>query len=249
MQYVKTSPLIILCTLLLVIVQSSLSQDTPELITAIRQGKIEEVKKLVKKGADVNLVYNKRHTPLMTAIYGGNLDIIKLLVDKGADVNLKTEKGGTALTVAASMGSQEVCDLLISQKADIEAVDNEGKTPLMNAVYNKQKELANYLIEKGADVNAKEPNGWTALMFAAMLGETESVKNLIKALNRRTPMAFSFLAEVGLLLRNREPMTKSALPCSKGVSKSGNSSGRCEPSESIVAIISPFAFMKPTRRA
>ena len=54
---------------------------------AAEEGQIEEVKKLLPAGADVNTKTKFMETPLHFAAENGQKEVAELLIDKGADVN------------------------------------------------------------------------------------------------------------------------------------------------------------------
>ena len=70
------------------------------LIEAAKRGDLDEVKRLIENGADVNIKDNDGDTPLHYAASGGHLDVVKFLVENGADVNAKDKYGRTPLDVA-----------------------------------------------------------------------------------------------------------------------------------------------------
>jgi len=70
---------------------------------AVRDGNIEEVKKAIAAGKDVNAEDDKGITALHSAAMMGHIEIADLLIAKGADVNAKDEiTGWTPLHYAAS---------------------------------------------------------------------------------------------------------------------------------------------------
>ena len=54
---------------------------------AAEEGQIEEVKKLLLAGADLNIKTKFMETPLHFAAENGQKEVAELLIDKGADVN------------------------------------------------------------------------------------------------------------------------------------------------------------------
>ena len=83
---------------------------------AAKEGQIEEVKKLLPAGADVNTKTKFMETPLHFAAENGQKEVAELLIDKGADVNAKIvtgrKKGMTPLAIANMFSSKEIADLL-----------------------------------------------------------------------------------------------------------------------------------------
>ena len=160
-----------------------------KLLKAARSGDIEQVKKCIERGANIeandpNYGEAKDHhaygkTALMHAAEKGHLSIAKLLIERGANVNAKnTSYGGTALAGAAFMGHIKIVKLLIDNGADFRDHDT-----LVDAVKQGHMETVKLLIEKGADVNAKGRSG-CALYWAAFedhfMDNIEMVKFLIE---------------------------------------------------------------------
>ena len=71
-----------------------------QLIAACITNDIEKVKKLIKKGADVNFINRDGNTALIYSI--NNINIMNFLIKKGADVNFQTinNDGWTPLLLA-----------------------------------------------------------------------------------------------------------------------------------------------------
>lgn len=93
-------------------------------------GMVKKVKKLIKKGADVNAKGTKGWTPLMFAARGGNMETVKFLISSKADVNAKNELGITALMIASLVGNKEVITYLLNNGADANLRDNDGNTAI-----------------------------------------------------------------------------------------------------------------------
>ena len=82
------------------------------LMRACANGKLEIVKYLISKGADVNakitVAQHKGLTALIGDSFRGYLEVVKYLVSKGADINAKSDSGMTALNVAKTNAIKEV---------------------------------------------------------------------------------------------------------------------------------------------
>ncbi len=142
---------------------------------------VEEIKELLKKGADVNASDKYGDTALMVAATLGKLDVVKCLVELGADLEAKDGAGRTALMMVANWGKLDVVKCLAECGADLEAKDMHGRTALMWAATEGQIEVVKYLAECGADVNVKDEwYGETALMKAARDGNLDMVKYLVE---------------------------------------------------------------------
>ncbi len=102
---------------------------------------VEEIKLLIKEGANVNAKDIYGQTALMKA---QTTEKTKLLLEAGADVNAKDIYGQTALMKAQSA---EKTKLLLEAGADVNAKDNFGVTALMLA---NSLEQAKILVADGA---------------------------------------------------------------------------------------------------
>ncbi len=63
--------------------------DNEKLIRAAKEGRLDEVTRLLKSGADINAKDGKGDTALIGACFWGHTDVVKLLLEKGADVKAK----------------------------------------------------------------------------------------------------------------------------------------------------------------
>ena len=152
------------------------------LMKASAKGKLEVVRELIDKGANVNAVKTKNGmTALMLASEEGHLEIVRLLIEKGANVNAaKTTDGWTALMAASQNGHLEIVKEMCERGANVNAArTSDGWTALMAASQNGHLEIVKELCERGANVNAATTiDGSTSLIWATTGGHFEVVKEL-----------------------------------------------------------------------
>ena len=89
---------------------------TSFLITAVTNGNLDIVKKLVQYKAQVNAKDASQETALMAAAAKGDKTMVEFLLASGADAKAADSQGNTALTAAKSSGNKEVIGL-IEQKS------------------------------------------------------------------------------------------------------------------------------------
>ena len=123
------------------------------LIEAVDSRRVEEVRRVVKSGADVNVAVRGDGTALIRAAAHGDLAIVDELIELGADVNRASRGDGNPLIVAAKRGHADVVARLLAAGADVNAVVAGDETPLINAARGGHLDIVTSLVEHGADVN------------------------------------------------------------------------------------------------
>jgi len=150
----------------------------------------ELVRRLVAKGADVNLrltigggrFSRKGCTPLLLAADRADTAYVKLLVELGADHLALNVEGGSALMTAAGLGNGADQDeagteeealatvvYLMALGADPNAATENGETAVHGAAYAGFPKVIEYLDAHGARIelwNVPNPQGWTPLRIA-----------------------------------------------------------------------------------
>ena len=155
---------------------------------------IEMVKKLVAKGADINMRMTRKvglgltslntmgATPFFLAAKTADAELIRLLASLGADTKIMNADNSTALMAAAGLGTRspgedagtepeviEALQALIELGADVNSVDNHGETAMHAAAYKNAPGAVDFLAAHGASIevwNRKNKEGWTPLIIA-----------------------------------------------------------------------------------
>jgi len=196
-----------------------------DLITVAKFGTNEELKEMVKKGADLNERDSDGRSLLSLVSCIGRRDNAEILLSNGAtfcDVQEKLysaaegnipeylleaiEEGAdvnavsyyleyTALMLAADNGSCETLEILIDKGADLEAKNDYGMTPLYIAAWSGKPECVKILIEKGADINACDQ--WGDSPAAAICGLEPPWEYAINAHSKEQLLALELLLEAG----------------------------------------------------
>jgi len=143
--------------------QTDPSRDA--LFAAIRAGSAGEVERLLKAGANPNVVDAEGTSALMAATLFGGADLVKLLLDRDADPNRPGVGGTTALMWAVP--NVEKVQLLIAHGANVNARSETDRTAfLVAASYPRTLDVLRLLLDKGADLRAQDRSGATALALA-----------------------------------------------------------------------------------
>lgn len=157
-----------------------------ELIYAA-MGDLQEVKRLISQGANVNadmcvVSYNLcgSSTPLMMAVVNGYLEMVKFLVENGADINYRNFYGDSALDFALTEyrdDSKEIAQFLIQNGADLSDVSLFDTIDGHDRVYTEMMEI---LLENGVDIDYRNKKGKSILLYFAELRWLEHIDFLIK---------------------------------------------------------------------
>lgn len=150
---------------------------------AAETGNLDNVKRELEKGVDVNLPQTDFFdlTPLHWASTG---EITEHLIKNGADINNIAREGSTPLHFAAWNGHYDKVLILIDNGAELNVINNElsgfpFQTALEWAIFRTNTDIEN-LIRKNGGLTSGELNaGMTAMHIAAKNSNLGDIKNLI----------------------------------------------------------------------
>jgi len=151
----------------------------PNILHAIARGDVEDVKRHILAGTDINALQNG-WTPLQQATVRGKTEIAAILLENGAEVDARTGSLKTPLIFSAERNFIELAKLLLKYGADVNAQDKEGWSALHYAAAKDHVDMAELLISNGAKVNLVSNGGGTPLIEAAASGSPEMVKLLLR---------------------------------------------------------------------
>jgi len=152
-----------------------------KLVAAVYREDLEEVKKLVAAGANVDAKGFGAYTAIGLAIEKGNIDIVKELV-KAKKIEKKIDGlYGEELIFAIKKKDITLAMELLNMGADPNYEDYEHNSGFMLVVEFGMTDLLKEMIKKGANVNAKNFNNNTALYVAAQKEREDIVSILLEA--------------------------------------------------------------------
>lgn len=145
-----------------------------QLKAAAAEGDLDEVKRLIEAGADVDYHGDAPpQSPLMDAYFNNHKEVIEYLLANGANIDHDEFEEGTVLTFSAFGGDVDWIEYLLDLGADINhPMPIGGETALHHAADKDRVEAARALVRRGGDVNLKAKEGESQLNFGNFAGET-----------------------------------------------------------------------------
>lgn len=115
------------------------------LYVACQRGHVETAKRLLEKGADINLglkldagLYGagvnfcpkNEESPVFATCRNGHDSTLQLLLEYGADINLTSKNGESLLYAACEFGHQSIVQLILNKEGEVNQRRDDGESPL-----------------------------------------------------------------------------------------------------------------------
>lgn len=143
-----------------------------QLLLAAEQKDTDSIRKLIKKGADLNTQDAQGRTAAMIATYNNGVETAKALIDAGADVNLQDNLQNNPFLYAGAEGYLDILKMAIEAGADPSMTNRYGGTALIPASEHGYVEVIKELLTTtDIDINHINDLGWTALLEAIILND------------------------------------------------------------------------------
>ncbi|XP_035698981.1 cyclin-dependent kinase 4 inhibitor C-like [Branchiostoma floridae] len=147
--------------------------DGNDLTTAAARGDLEEVRRLLAAGVDVNARNQHGMTAIQVMEFGHHI-IAKELLENGADPNVRdVETGLSPVHDAARDGWEDTLKLLFEYHADLDVKDLQDMTPAHLAAEKGHVRILEFLRAKSTDLWAKNRRGQTPRDLARIHGKTD----------------------------------------------------------------------------
>jgi ankyrin repeat protein len=142
------------------------------LMVAASQGYTDEIRRFIRKGADVNAETREGATPLIFAVANMKTEAVATLLEFGAVVDKITDNYETPLMIAAKNDYFDIAEKLIRAGADVNLADRYGAVPLHYTAIYGYAPLTDMLLYYDAEVDRKTVDGSTPLHGAIWAGNT-----------------------------------------------------------------------------
>jgi ankyrin repeat protein len=154
--------------------------DAPVAVAAMG-GHTDEVRTLLKSGADVNAAQGDGMTALHWTALNGDLKTMDVLLHAGATTEVMTRVGAyTPLHLASSRGQAAAVVRLLDAGSKVGPFTATGVQPLHLAAQAGSADAVKALLDRGADINAKDrTHGRTPVVFATSQNRVDALKVLI----------------------------------------------------------------------
>uniref|UniRef100_A0A1A9UPQ5 Death domain-containing protein n=1 Tax=Glossina austeni TaxID=7395 RepID=A0A1A9UPQ5_GLOAU len=143
---------------------------------AAKDGYIDIVSELLKRGIKVDNATKKGNTALHIASLAGQKDVIKLLIQYGANVNVQSLNGFTPLYMAAQENHDACVRFLLSKGSNPSLATEDGFTPLAVAMQQGNDNVVCVLLESDIHGKVRLP----ALHIAAKKNDVNSAAMLLQ---------------------------------------------------------------------
>jgi len=149
---------------------------TVNLHRAVQVGDLDQIRRHIAAGTDLNQRDGNGDLPLHLAARAGQVAIVRELADHGATLAARDSASRTPLELALTHGRTQVAVLLVQLGAPLEA-----QAMLVTLVHAGvwDRDSVDFLLRRGADLNRPDAQGRTPLHLAVNLGHLETVKRLI----------------------------------------------------------------------
>ena len=164
--------MIALVLLALLLAGCASGDDAPDdLVEAAGAGRLDDVRRLLEDGADVDARGAGGATAVTAAAANQHVDVVRALVDAGADVDLQDDDRSNPLLLCGENGNVALLREVLRGDPDLGATNRYGGVALIPASDRGHVEMVRALLETEIDVDHVNRLGWTALLEAVILGD------------------------------------------------------------------------------
>lgn len=146
---------------------------------SIKAGDIEQVKRFLDKGNDIDKIYSKGYTLLLYAIKKDRTSkVTSYLLKQGANPNVAID-GITPLMYAVAYRNYSIIKELVAHKAAIDYVSDGNESAMVFAIKERNEKAVQVLLDLGANPKQLIRDNYTAIDLA----KEENIREILEVLN------------------------------------------------------------------
>jgi len=140
------------------------------LLTASAEGHVNQIRWLIKNGADVNVTTSDGATALHFAVGNDKAEAVRVLLEYKPNMDVLSSYSESPIHIAVKKNNMEIAEILARAGANLNIKDRHGATPLHYASAYGFFSMVDLLLYYEAPVYAKDNEGTTPLMAAVWAG-------------------------------------------------------------------------------
>ena len=141
------------------------------LIEAAAAGRVDEVARLVRSGAPLEIQDAQGRSALLLAVAGNHVAVAKALIEAGASPNTQAANRDTPWLLAGALGRTEIIAAMLPRQPDLSIRNRYGGNALIPACERAHVEAVKLLLTSGIDLDHVNDLGWTCLLEIVILGD------------------------------------------------------------------------------
>ena len=147
-------------------------------IDVLKKNSINDLKKLIKNGEDLNDKNESGESVLVYALRNHcDYSILMELVKNGSDIYAVDEGGVSVFEMAITYNNIKMVEYFLNKEIDVNKTKRKsGFTPLMCASCYGRSEIVKILLDNGANKDARDSKGISATDFARKMNKKSVLK-------------------------------------------------------------------------
>jgi ankyrin repeat protein len=125
--------------------------DERDLMTSCERGNLQNVKRFIMKGVNIECRDSMLNTPIICASHYGHCDIVSTLLEANADKDAVNRNGTSSLLAASFYGHFSIVQILLEHRADESLEDRHGDSALIKAADSGYEAICAIILMYGAN--------------------------------------------------------------------------------------------------